>query len=116
LEVLHELVEHGNTVVVIEHNLDVVKTADWIIDFGPEGGGRRRRDRRRGIARAGSGQPGTPSPAAISPPSSTAVALLRPSPPADAFASKRDQARSASSPRVGLSPLRRCGIGSVAHW
>jgi excinuclease ABC subunit A len=38
LEVLHELVEHGNTVVVIEHNLDVVKTADWIIDFGPEGG------------------------------------------------------------------------------
>jgi excinuclease ABC subunit A len=38
LEVLHELVEQGNTVVVIEHNLDVVKTADWIIDFGPEGG------------------------------------------------------------------------------
>jgi excinuclease ABC subunit A len=38
LEVLHELVEHGNTMVVIEHNLDVVKTADWIIDFGPEGG------------------------------------------------------------------------------
>ncbi len=38
LEVLHELVDHGNTVVVIEHNLDVVKTADWIIDFGPEGG------------------------------------------------------------------------------
>ena len=38
LEVLHELVDHGNTVVVIEHNLDVVKTADWLIDFGPEGG------------------------------------------------------------------------------
>ena len=38
LDVLHELVEHGNTVVVIEHNLDVVKTADWIIDLGPEGG------------------------------------------------------------------------------
>jgi len=38
LEVLHELVEHGNTVVVIEHNLDVIKTADWILDFGPEGG------------------------------------------------------------------------------
>ena len=38
LEVLHELVEAGNTVVVIEHNLDVVKTADWIIDIGPEGG------------------------------------------------------------------------------
>jgi excinuclease ABC subunit A len=38
LEVLHELVEQGNTVVVIEHNLEVVKTADWIIDMGPEGG------------------------------------------------------------------------------
>jgi len=38
LEVLHELVESGNTVVVIEHNLDVIKTADWIIDIGPEGG------------------------------------------------------------------------------
>ena len=38
LEVLHELVEAGNTVVVIEHNLDVVKTADWVIDIGPEGG------------------------------------------------------------------------------
>ena len=38
LEVLHELVDAGNSVVVIEHNLDVVKTADWIIDIGPEGG------------------------------------------------------------------------------
>ncbi len=39
LSVLHRLRDHGNTVVVIEHNLDVIKTADWIIDLGPEGGG-----------------------------------------------------------------------------
>ena len=38
LEVLHELVAQGNTVVVIEHNLEVIKPADWIIDMGPEGG------------------------------------------------------------------------------
>ena len=38
LRVLHRLRDHGNTVVVIEHNLDVIKTADWIIDLGPEGG------------------------------------------------------------------------------
>jgi len=38
LKVLHRLREQGNTVVVIEHNLDVIKTADWIIDLGPEGG------------------------------------------------------------------------------
>ena len=39
LKVLHELRDRGNTIVVIEHNLDVIKTADWIIDLGPEGGG-----------------------------------------------------------------------------
>ena len=38
LNVLHRLRDHGNTVVVIEHNLDVIKTADWIVDLGPEGG------------------------------------------------------------------------------
>src|SRR5690606_38608334 len=38
LNVLHRLRDHGNTVVVIEHNLDVIKTADWLVDLGPEGG------------------------------------------------------------------------------
>ena len=38
LDVLHALVDGGNTVVVIEHNLEVIKTADWILDIGPEGG------------------------------------------------------------------------------
>ena len=38
LKVLHRLADHGNTVIVIEHNLDVIRTADWIVDLGPEGG------------------------------------------------------------------------------
>ena len=40
LNVLQRLVDKGNTIVVIEHNLDVIKTADWVIDLGPEGGDR----------------------------------------------------------------------------
>jgi excinuclease ABC subunit A len=40
LKVLHRLRDHGNTIVVIEHNLDVIKTADWVVDLGPEGGSR----------------------------------------------------------------------------
>ena len=50
LEVLHRLVEQGNTVIVIEHNLDVIKTADWIVDLGPDGG-------RRGGQVVGEGTP-----------------------------------------------------------
>jgi excinuclease ABC subunit A len=38
LDVLHRLVDRGNTVLVIEHSLDVIKTADWVVDMGPEGG------------------------------------------------------------------------------
>ncbi len=51
LTVLHRLRDHGNTIVVIEHNLDVIKTADWIVDLGPEGGLGWRADHRRGHAR-----------------------------------------------------------------
>ena len=52
LHVLHRLVDNGNTVLVIEHNLDVIKTADWIVDLGPEGG-------RRGGLVIGEGTPET---------------------------------------------------------
>ena len=67
LKVLHGFVESGNTVIVVEHNLDVIKTADWIIDLGPEGG-------------AGGGQivvEGTPETVAKSTASPTGVALNR---------------------------------------
>ena len=67
LKVLHQLVDAGNTVVVIEHNLDVIKTADWVIDMGPEGG-------------AGGGQViavGTPEDIALHPHSHTGRYLAR---------------------------------------
>ena len=66
LRVLDRLVEAGNTVVVIEHNLDVIKTADWVIDLGPEGGDGGGSDRRRGHAGAGGGGEGLATPAASS--------------------------------------------------
>jgi excinuclease ABC subunit A len=67
LEVLHRLVEGGNTVLVIEHNLDVIKTADWIVDLGPEGGDR------GGLIIA----EGTPEELATAPGSATAEYLAR---------------------------------------
>jgi excinuclease ABC subunit A len=67
LEVLHRLVDGGNTVLVIEHNLDVIKTADWIVDLGPEGGDRGGRI----IAE------GTPERVAVTPGSATAEYLDR---------------------------------------
>jgi excinuclease ABC subunit A len=63
LKVLHQLRDAGNTIVVIEHNLDVIKTADWLIDMGPEGG-------------AGGGQVvgvGTPEDIAANPPATPAA-------------------------------------------
>ncbi|MCK9507533.1 MAG: hypothetical protein M0Q54_03775, partial [Pigmentiphaga sp.] len=65
LQVIERLIEAGNTVVVIEHNLDVIKTADWVIDMGPEGG-------------AGGGRilaQGTPESIAANPESHTGVYL-----------------------------------------
>ena len=65
LSVINQLSAHGNTIVIIEHNLDVIKTADWIIDMGPEGG-------------AGGGQiiaQGTPEEVAANPKSVTGVYL-----------------------------------------
>jgi excinuclease ABC subunit A len=95
LEVLHALVDQGNTVVVIEHNLEVIKTADWILDLGPEGGD-------------GGGRivaQGTPEDIAANPESHTGrflVPLLGDVPPR-----KRDGGRKVRSPEVGVQPLPR---------
>jgi excinuclease ABC subunit A len=85
LDVLHQLVDQGNTVVVIEHNLDVIKTADWIVDLGPEGG-------------AGGGRilvTGTPETVAATPGSHTGHFLaphLKPAKPKKPGAAKRVKA------------------------
>ncbi len=92
LDVLHQLVDQGNTVVVIEHNLDVIKTADWIIDLGPEGG-------------AGGGRvlvAGTPETVAATPESYTGQFLaphlaLKPKVHAKATAKPKRKARRAAN-------------------
>ncbi len=67
LDVLNRLVDLGNTVIVVEHNLDVIKTADWVIDLGPEAGPARRPRRRRGDAGTGRGRRPARTPAPPSP-------------------------------------------------
>ena len=68
LHVLQGLVDKGNTVIVIEHNLDVIKNADWIVDMGPEGGNGGGRVDRRGHSRGGRRGRGEPHRAASSAP------------------------------------------------
>jgi excinuclease ABC subunit A len=91
LQVLHRLVDHGNTVVVIEHNLDVLKTADWLIDLGPEGGEKGGRL----IAQ------GTPEQLAVDPASSTGQYLA-----------KVLRAKSASNGSVNGKSKRRPKVGT----
>jgi excinuclease ABC subunit A len=83
LDVLHRLRDHGNTVVIIEHNLDVIKTADWIVDLGPEGG-------------SGGGRiiaTGTPEDVAANPASHTGRFLAPLLEAAEASARKRGQGK-----------------------
>ena len=79
LGVLQGLVDKGNTVIVIEHNLDVIKSADWIVDMGPEGGSGGGKVHRRGHARAGRPDARPATPAASSRRSSPAAGTCRPS-------------------------------------
>src|SRR5690242_7715128 len=98
LGVLTRLVDTGNTVIVIEHNLDVVKTADWIIDLGPEGG-------------AGGGEVvcvGTPEEVAACPQSYTGQAL-RP------VLQRKPRARRKKSPRVATRGLAPRANGTLTH-
>ncbi len=100
LTVLHRLRDHGNTVVVIEHNLDVIKTADWIIDLGPEGG-------------AGGGTiltEGTPETVADAAASYTGRYLK---PVLDVHAGRRGQGARASEPAAQRAARRRKAAGDL---
>jgi excinuclease ABC subunit A len=93
LKLLHRLVELGNTVIVIEHNLDVIKTADWVIDLGPEGG-----------ARGGELLAvGTPEQVAAAPESFTGSYLARVLPAAPG---RRREAAAAKTPKPASRPAR----------
>ena len=96
LKVLHRLRDHGNTVVVIEHNLDVIKTADWIIDLGPEGGDGGGRDHRRRAAGSHRGHAARATPGRYLKP----VLDLARTPDGDARAERRASIRAARSRKV----------------
>ena len=104
LEVLHALVDQGNTVVVIEHNLEVIKTADWILDLGPGGRRRRRPHRRRGHAGGYRGQSRQPHGAV---------------PRADAAARDEAEAAAAGLVRFGNdrcgAPMEQLDVGSCPN-
>ncbi|MFM8930925.1 MAG: excinuclease ABC subunit UvrA, partial [Gemmataceae bacterium] len=109
LEVLHGFVDKGNTVVVIEHNLDVVKTADWVIDLGPEGG-----------ARGGSLiVAGTPEEVAACPDSHTGVALAKVLKRTGRYLSgnaSKKRVPGAKSPKAGQGLIREITVqGASQH-
>ena len=97
LKVLHDFVDAGNTVLVVEHNLDVIKTADWVIDLGPEGGARRRPDRSRPARRRRS-----PKVAESHTGRALAAGAWRGSTPATEVGASRGEAR-AEGPRAAVA-------------
>ena len=105
LEVLHGFKEQGNTVVVIEHNLDVVKTADWVIDLGPEGGA----DGGRIVAQ------GTPEQVAEVAESHTGAALRRVLHPDEARRAGRSSAAARGERPGGKGAERAVGGGPRRH-
>ena len=115
LEALTDLRDQGNTIVVIEHNLDVVACADWVIDLGPEGGERRRRGRRRRHAGADRGEPSDPTPAATCARCSTARTSSRAPAPKLARAAGQGgpvKATSSPSPSAPGLPCSGCRASS----